>query len=71
MEFFNTLPDELQKEAIDAKMNELYDSWHDSYISEAGDKFSNYVEEALLSYLHPVVQDLAELFYTKEENKDA
>lgn len=71
MKFFNTLPDELQKEAIDAKMNELYDNWHDSYISEAGDRFSNYVEEALLSYLHSVVQDLAELFYTKEENKNA
>lgn len=71
MEFFNTLPDELQKEATDAKMNELYDNWHDAYISEAGDIFPNYVEEALLSYLHPVVQELAKLYYEKQEKENA
>jgi len=32
MEFFNTLPDELQKQATQAKMEELYDSWYDSYM---------------------------------------
>ena len=71
MEFFNTLPDEIQNEATEAKMNELYDSWHDAYISEAGDEFSNYVEEALLSYQLPVVQELAKLFYEKQENANA
>jgi hypothetical protein len=52
-------------------MEELYDNWHDSFISEAGDEFSNYVEEALLSYQLPVVQELAKLFYEKQENTNA
>ncbi len=71
MEFFNTLPDALQAEAIDKKMDSLYESWYDSFISEAGDEFSNYVEEALLSYQLPVVQELAKLYYEKQENADA
>jgi hypothetical protein len=71
MEFFNTLPDVLQKQAIETKMESLYDSWYDSYISEAGDEFANYVEEELLRNLHPVVQELAKLFYEKQENADA
>jgi hypothetical protein len=71
MEFFNTLPDALQAEAIDKKMDSLYESWYDSFISEAGDEFANYVEEELLSNLHPVVQELAKLYYEKQENADA
>jgi hypothetical protein len=71
MEFFNTLPAELQEISRQAKMEELYDNWHDSFISEAGDEFSNYVEEALLSYQLPVVQELAKLFYEKQENANA
>jgi hypothetical protein len=71
MEFFNTLPDALQKEAIDTKMESLYDSWYDAYISEAGDEFANYVEEELLRNLHPVVQELAKLYYEKRENANA
>ena len=71
MEFFNTLPDALQAEAIDKKSDSLYESWYDSFISEAGDEFANYVEEELLSNLHPVVQELAKLYYEKQENADA
>jgi hypothetical protein len=71
MEFFNTLPDALQAEAIDKKMDSLYESWYDSFISEAGDEFANYVEEELLSNLHPVVQELAKLFYEKQEKANA
>jgi hypothetical protein len=71
MEFFNTLPDALQAEAIDKKMDSLYESWYDSFISEAGDEFANYVEEELLSNLHPVVQELAKLYYEKQENANA
>ncbi len=71
MEFFNTLPSELQKQATQAKMNELYDNWYDSFISEAGDEFANYVEEQLLSYLPVPIQQLATMFYEKQENANA
>ena len=71
MEFFNTLPDEIQNEATEAKMNELYDSWHDAYISEAGNEFANYVEEVLLSYLDPAIQELAKSYYKNQENANA
>jgi hypothetical protein len=71
MEFFNTLPDELQKQATQAKMEELYDNWYDSFISEAGDEFANYVEEQLLSYLPVPIQQLATMFYEKQENANA
>lgn len=67
MEFFNTLPDELQKIAIQEKQNELYDSWYDSYISEAGDELPFYVEERLLEHLPEVVKDLAKMYYEKQE----
>jgi hypothetical protein len=71
MEFFNTLPNELQKQAIQEKMDELYDNWHDSFISEGGDELPNYVEEQLLSYLPVPIQQLATMFYEKKENADA
>jgi hypothetical protein len=71
MEFFNTLPNELQKQAIQEKMDELYDSWHDSFISEGGDELPNYVEEQLLSYLPVPIQQLAVMFYEKQENANA
>jgi hypothetical protein len=71
MEFFNTLPDELQKQATQAKMDELYDNWYNSFISEAGDEFANYVEEQLLSYLPVPIQQLATMFYEKQENSNA
>ena len=67
MEFFNTLPDELQKMAIEGKQDDLYDSWYDTYISDAGDELPNYVEEMLLSYLHPVIKDVAKIYYAKQE----
>jgi hypothetical protein len=71
MEFFNTLPVELQKQARQEKMDELYDSWHDSFISEGGDELPNYVEEQLLSYLPVPIQQLAVMFYEKQENANA
>jgi hypothetical protein len=71
MEFFNTLPAELQKQARQEKMNELYDNWHDSFISEGGDELPNYVEEQLLSYLPVPIQQLAVMFYEKQENTNA
>jgi hypothetical protein len=71
MEFFNTLPDELQTQATQAKMDELYDNWYNSFISEAGDEFANYVEEQLLSYLPVPIQQLATMFYEKQENSNA
>jgi hypothetical protein len=71
MEFFNTLPVELQKQARQEKMDELYDSWHDSFISEGGDELPNYVEEQLLSYLPVPIQQLAVVFYEKQENANA
>ena len=71
MEFFNTLPAELQKQALQGKMNDLYDSWYDSYISEGGDEFPNYVEEQLLAYLPVPIKELAFMFYNKKENADA
>jgi hypothetical protein len=71
MEFFNTLPAELQKQAQQEKMNELYDNWHDSFISEGGDELPNYVEEQLLSYLPVPIQQLAVMFYEKQENTNA
>jgi hypothetical protein len=71
MEFFNTLPDELQKQATQAKMDELYDNWYNSFISEAGNEFANYVEEQLLSYLPVPIQQLATMFYEKQENSNA
>lgn len=71
MEFFNTLPDELQKMAIEEKQNDLYDSWYDAYISDAGDELPNYVEEQLLSYLPDVVKELATMYYAKQESAGA
>lgn len=71
MEFFNTLPDALQQEAIEAKKDDLYDNWHDAYISEAGDEFGNYVEEVLLGYLDPVVSEIAKMYYAKQEENNA
>jgi hypothetical protein len=71
MEFFNTLPDELQTQATQAKMDELYDNWYNSFISEAGNEFANYVEEQLLSYLPVPIQQLATMFYEKQENSNA
>jgi len=71
MEFFNTLPAELQKQARQGKMDDLYDNWYDSFISEGGDEFPNYVEEQLLSYLPVPIQQLATMFYEKQENTNA
>lgn len=71
MEFFNTLPAELQKQALQGKMNDLYDNWHDSYISDAGDELPFYVEEILLEYLPTPIKELAVMFYEKQENADA
>jgi hypothetical protein len=71
MEFFNTLPVELQKQAIQGKMDDLYDNWYDAYISDAGNEFANYVEEQLLEYLPVPIQQLATMFYEKQENADA
>jgi hypothetical protein len=71
MEFFNTLPVELQKQAIQGKMDDLYDSWYNSYEAENGDELSNYVEEQLLDYLPTPIKELAVMFYNKKENADA
>lgn len=71
MEFFNTLPAELQKQALQGKMNDLYNNWHDSYISDAGDELPFYVEEILLEYLPTPIKELAVMFYEKQENADA
>jgi hypothetical protein len=71
MEFFNTLPVELQKQARQAKMDDLYDNWHDSYISDAGDELPFYVEEILLDYLPTPIKELAKMYYEKQENTNA
>jgi hypothetical protein len=71
MEFFNTLPVELQKQAIQGKMDDLYDSWHDSYISDGGDELPFYVEEQLIEYLPEPIKELAVMFYAKQENANA
>ena len=71
MEFFNTLPVELQKQAIQGKMDDLYDNWHDAYISDGGDELPNYVEEQLIGYLPEPIKELAVMFYAKQENTDA
>lgn len=70
MEYFNSLPDEVQAEAIQTKMEELYDAWHDSYISEAGDELPNYVEEVLIRCLDDSEkhEQLAKAFYEEESN---
>jgi hypothetical protein len=52
-------------------MDELYDNWYNSFISEAGNEFANYVEEQLLSYLPVPIQQLATMFYEKQENSNA
>jgi len=71
MDFFNTLPVELQKQAIQGKMDDLYDSWHDSYISDGGDELPFYVEEQLIEYLPTPIKELAIMFYAKQENTNA
>lgn len=71
MEFFNTLPVELQKQARQAKMDDLYDNWHDAYISDAGDELPFYVEEILLEYLPEPIKELAKMYYEKQENANA
>jgi len=71
MDFFNTLPAELQKQAIQGKMDDLYDSWHDSYISDGGNELSHYVEEQLLEYLAEPIKELAKMYYEKQENTNA
>lgn len=71
MEFFNTLPNELQKQARQAKMDDLYDNWHDTYISDAGDELPFYVEEILLEYLSEPIKELAKMYYEKQENTNA
>jgi hypothetical protein len=71
MEFFNTLPVELQKQAIQGKMDDLYDNWHDAYISDGGDELPNYVEEQLIHYLPEPIKELAVMFYEKQENSNA
>jgi hypothetical protein len=70
MEYFNSLPDEVQEQAIKAKMEELYDNWHDSYISESGDDLPNYVEEVLIRCLDDSEkhEQLAKTFYGEEAN---
>jgi hypothetical protein len=52
-------------------MEDLYDNWYDSFISEGGDEFPNYVEEQLLQYLPTPIKELAFMFYNKKENTDA
>ena len=71
MDFFNTLPNELQKQAIEGKMEDLYDNWHDAYISDAGDELPFYVEEILLEYLPEPIKELAKMYYEKQENSNA
>jgi hypothetical protein len=71
MEFFNTLPVELQKQAIQGKMDDLYDNWHDAYISEGGTDLPFYVEEQLIEYLPEPIKELAVMFYEKQENANA
>lgn len=71
MEFFNTLPAELQKQARQGKMDDLYDNWHDTYISDAGDELPFYVEEILLEYLSEPIKELAKMYYEKQENTNA
>jgi hypothetical protein len=71
MEFFNTLPAQMQKDAIQGKMDDLYDNWYEAYISDGGDDLPNYVEEQLLSYLAGPIKELATMFYNKKENSDA
>lgn len=70
MEYFNSLPDEVQAQAIQTKMEELYDAWHDSYISEAGDDLPNYVEEILIQCLDDSEKHMAiaKTFYGEEAN---
>ena len=71
MDFFNTLPVELQKQAIQGKMDDLYDNWHDSYISDGGDELPFYVEEQLIEYLPEPIKELAVMFYAKQGNTNA
>jgi len=71
MDFFNTLPVELQKQAIQGKMDDLYDNWHDAYISEGGNDLPFYVEEQLIEYLPEPIKELAVMFYEKQENANA
>jgi hypothetical protein len=71
MDFFNTLTAELQKQAQQEKMNELYDNWYESYISDGGDKLPHYVEENLLSYLPSPITELAIMFYEKKGKTNA
>jgi len=71
MDFFNTLPVELQKQAIQGKMDDLYDNWYDAYISEGGNDLPFYVEEQLIEYLPEPIKELAVMFYEKQENANA
>lgn len=71
MDFFNTLPVEVQKLAWAAKKEELIDAWFDAFISEDGDELPNLVEEELVGILTSWSSDgadyieLAKDFYKK------
>jgi len=70
MEYFNSLSDEVKEQAVETKMEELYDAWHDSYISEAGNELPNYVEEILIQCLDDSEKHMAsaKTFYEEETN---
>ena len=70
MRFLSTFSDgELLEKAKQKKMEELYSDWYYTYIGEYGDEFSNFVEEELLGYLHPLIKDMAKSFYEKENER--
>jgi len=52
-------------------MDDLYDNWHDAYISEGGTDLPFYVEEQLIEYLPEPIKELAVMFYEKQENANA
>jgi hypothetical protein len=52
-------------------MDDLYDNWHDAYISEGGNDLPFYVEEQLIEYLPEPIKELAVMFYEKQENANA
>lgn len=51
MEFFKTLPPETRAKAWRLKMEDLAQSWVDSYCDDRGSELHSYVEEELLNYL--------------------
>lgn len=71
MDFFHTLPVEMQKLAWAAKKEELADAWFDAFVSEDGYELPGMVEEELITLLTADASDgtdyieLAKDFYEK------